>query len=101
MNFVETAGGGVIHNESPDEGEKVHLLQLWGGHLPRQNKMTEPRYQNMHAKDMPTRQEEGAIIRVYCGSSADVVSNSLNYVPVTFVEMIVEKRGFHYSRSSW
>ena len=45
----------------------------------------------MHAKDMPTRQEEGAVIRVYSGSSGDVVSNTLNYVPVTFVEMIVEK----------
>ena len=85
-----TAGRGVIHNESPDEGEKVHLLQLWVN-LPRKNKLTEPRYQNMHAKDMPTRQEEGAVIRVYSGSSGDVVSNTLNYVPVTFVEMIVEK----------
>ena len=55
-----TAGRGVIHNESPDEGEKVHLLQLWVN-LPRKNKMTEPRYQNMHAKDMPTRQKEGAV----------------------------------------
>ena len=53
--------------------------------------MTEPRYQNMHAKDMPVRQEEGAMIRVYSGSSGDVVSNTLNYVPVTFVEMVLEK----------
>ena len=85
-----TAGRGVIHNESPEEGDKVHLLQLWVN-LPRKHKMTEPRYQNMHAKDMPVRQEEGAMIRVYSGSSGDVVSNTLNYVPVTFVEMILEK----------
>ena len=85
-----TAGRGVIHNESPEEGDKVHLLQLWVN-LPRKHKMTEPRYQNMHAKDMPVRQEEGAMIRVYSGSSGDVVSNTLNYVPVTFVEMVLEK----------
>ncbi|MCL6573924.1 MAG: pirin family protein [Bacillus sp. (in: Bacteria)] len=84
-----TAGRGVVHNESPADGESVHLLQLWVN-LPRKDKMTEPRYQNMHAKDMPVRQEEGALIRVYSGSSGDVVSDTLNYVPVIFVEIIVE-----------
>jgi redox-sensitive bicupin YhaK (pirin superfamily) len=84
-----TAGRGVLHNESPADGERVHLLQLWVN-LPRKNKMTEPRYQNMHAKDMPVRQEDGALIRVYSGSSGDVVSNTLNYVPITFVEIVVD-----------
>ncbi|MEK4485984.1 pirin family protein [Psychrobacillus sp. FSL H8-0484] len=91
-----TAGRGVVHNESPDDGEMVHLLQLWVN-LPRKDKMTAPRYQNMHAKDMPVRQEEGALIRVYSGSSRDVVSNTLNYVPITFVEMVVES-GFSISQ---
>ena len=85
-----TAGRGVIHNESPLDGEKVHLLQLWVN-LPRKYKMVKPRYQNMHAKDMLVRQENGALIRVYSGSSADIVSNTLNYAPVTFVEMVLEK----------
>ena len=85
-----TAGSGVVHNESPADGERVHLLQLWVN-LPRKYKMVKPRYQNMHASDMPVRQENGALIRVYSGSSGDVVSNTLNYTPVTFVEMILEK----------
>ena len=84
-----TAGRGVVHNESPADGERVHTLQLWVN-LPRKDKMAEPRYQNMRAKDMPVRQEDGAIIRVYSGSSGDIVSNTLNYVPVTFVEMVLE-----------
>ena len=85
-----TAGSGVVHNESPADGEKVHLLQLWVN-LPRKYKMVKPRYQNMHAKDMPVRQEDGALIRVYSGSSGNVVSNTLNYAPVTFVEMVLEE----------
>jgi quercetin 2,3-dioxygenase len=85
-----TAGRGVLHNESPPDGEKVHLLQLWVN-LPRKYKMVKPRYQNMHAKDMPVREENGALIRVYSGSSGDMVSNTLNYAPVTFVEIILEK----------
>lgn len=84
-----TAGRGVVHNESPLDGETVHLLQLWVN-LPRKNKMTEPRYQNLHVKDAPVRQEGDAFVRVYSGSSGDVVSNVLNYVPVTFVEMVLE-----------
>ena len=76
-------------NHQPD-GEKVHLLQLWVN-LPRKYKMVKPRYQNMHAKDMPVREENGALIRVYSGSSGDIVSNTLNYAPVTFVEMVLER----------
>lgn len=85
-----TAGRGVVHNEVPAAGERVHLLQLWVN-LPRKNKMTEPRYQNILFEEAPVRHEDGAIIRVYSGSSGDVVSDTLNYVPVTFVEMVIDK----------
>ncbi|WP_106768876.1 pirin family protein [Paenibacillus faecalis] len=84
-----TAGRGVLHNETPADGESVHMLQLWVN-LPREHKMTEPRYQNMRAEDVPVRHENGALIRVYSGSSGDIVSNTLNYVPVTFVEMTID-----------
>src|SRR4029453_1565336 len=43
-----TAGGGVIHNEDPAEGEIVHSLQLWVN-LPAADKMTTPRYQNLRS----------------------------------------------------
>lgn len=84
-----TAGRGVVHNESPEDGESVHLLQLWVN-LPRKYKMVEPRYQNILKEDAPVRQVEGALIRVYSGSSGLVVSKTLNYVPVLFVEIIIE-----------
>jgi quercetin 2,3-dioxygenase len=84
-----TAGRGVVHNESPEEGESVHLLQLWVN-LPQKYKMVEPRYQNIHKEAAAVRYEEGALIRVYSGSSGSVVSNTLNYVPIIFVEMIIE-----------
>lgn len=59
-----TAGKGIIHTEDPVAGETVHSLQLWVN-LPSDKKMTEPRYQNMRAQDMPVRLEEGATIRVF------------------------------------
>lgn len=84
-----TAGRGVEHNEKPAPGETVHVLQLWVN-LPRKDKMTEPRYQNVRKREAPVRKEEGALIRVYSGASGETVANTLNYVPVTFVEMIVD-----------
>lgn len=84
-----TAGRGVIHIEDPAEGETVHSLQLWVN-LPREHKMAEPRYQNLLAMDMPVRQEDGASIRIFSGSSGGIQSATKNYVPVTMVEINVE-----------
>ena len=70
-----TAGKGVIHIEDPAEGETVHSLQLWVN-LPREHKMAEPRYQNLRAQDMPVREEEGALIRIFSGSSGGIQSTT-------------------------
>ena len=52
--------------------------------------MSEPRYQNMRAQDMPVRYEDGAKIRVFSGSSMGVSANTKNHVPVTMVEFNVD-----------
>lgn len=84
-----TAGRGVIHKEDPAAGETVHSLQLWVN-LPSGDKMMEPRYQNLRSADMPLRVEEGAMIRVFSGSSGGVTSSTKNVVPITMVELNVE-----------
>jgi redox-sensitive bicupin YhaK (pirin superfamily) len=84
-----TAGKGIIHTEDPAVGQTVHSLQLWVN-LPSDKKMTEPRYQNMLAKNMPVRYEDGATVRIFSGSSKGVSSETKNHVPVTMIEMIVE-----------
>lgn len=84
-----TAGSGVIHKEDPIAGERVHSLQLWVN-LPREYKMTEPRYQNLRAKDMPVYEEAGSVIRIFSGSSHGVFAPTQNYVPVTMVELNLE-----------
>jgi hypothetical protein len=84
-----TAGRGLIHNEIPAEDVTVHSLQLWIN-LPAAHKMTAPRYQDLLGATAPTRREPGAEIRVFSGSSGDIVSPTLNYVPVTLVEFRLE-----------
>jgi len=81
-----TAGRGLIHNEVPSEGGTVHSLQLWVN-LPAADKMTEPRYQDLVAGEMPVRREPGAEVIVFSGSSSGVVAPTRNFVPVTMVEL--------------
>jgi quercetin 2,3-dioxygenase len=84
-----TAGRGVVHKEDPDAGETVHSLQLWIN-LPKEDKLTAPRYQNLRQSDMPVRREEGTVVTVFSGSSGDVQASTLNHVPVTMVELNME-----------
>jgi redox-sensitive bicupin YhaK (pirin superfamily) len=64
-----TAGRGIIHQEmphgAPDGG--MHGFQLWAN-LPAQQKMTTPRYQEVHSPDIPeVIDDDGTIVRVVCG----------------------------------
>lgn len=84
-----TAGRGIIHSEDPLPGETVHSLQLWVN-LPRASKMAEPRYQDMKAADAAVRREPGVMVRVFSGTSGDVRAATLNHVPVTYLEIVME-----------
>ena len=84
-----TAGRGIMHLEAPPENVAVHTLQLWVN-LPKANKLTAPRYQDISSSNIPLRKEEGVTYRVFSGNSGDVVSTTKNYVPVTYVEIIID-----------
>ncbi len=65
-----TAGSGIIHQEMPkgDHDGRMHGFQLWAN-LPAALKMTEPRYQEVKAPDIPVvREDDGTRVRVVCGS---------------------------------
>ncbi len=84
-----TAGKGLLHLEEASENGFAHLLQLWVN-LPADKKMVEPRYQDILQSDTPVRKEEGAEIRVISGLSGNVKSGTLNYAPVTMVEIMLQ-----------
>ena len=65
-----TAGRGIIHQEMPrgDAEGRMHGFQLWAN-LPSALKMTAPRYQDVHAADIPdVVDNDGTRARVICGS---------------------------------
>jgi redox-sensitive bicupin YhaK (pirin superfamily) len=64
-----TAGSGILHQEMPqgDEHGRMHGFQLWAN-LPRALKMTDPRYQDILAKDIPeVIDDDGTRVRVVVG----------------------------------
>jgi redox-sensitive bicupin YhaK (pirin superfamily) len=64
-----TAGSGIIHQEMPkgDSIGRMHGFQLWGN-LPSSLKMTDPRYQEVKATEIPEITEnDGTHVRVVCG----------------------------------
>ena len=65
-----TAGRGIIHQEMPkgDADGHMHGFQLWAN-LPAALKMTAPRYQDVHAKDIPEiTDDDETHVRVVCGT---------------------------------
>src|SRR5688572_23283077 len=64
-----TAGSGIIHQEMPkgDAAGRMHGFQLWAN-LPASLKMTNPRYQEVHAADIPVVvDDDGTKVQVVCG----------------------------------
>jgi len=64
-----TAGSGILHQEMPqgDDQGRMHGFQLWAN-LPREHKMTPPRYQDISSRDIPeVTDDDGTIVRVVVG----------------------------------
>jgi redox-sensitive bicupin YhaK (pirin superfamily) len=64
-----TAGSGIMHQEMPkgDAKGRMHGFQLWAN-LPRDLKMTAPRYQDIKAADIPEIvDDDGTRVRVITG----------------------------------
>ena len=64
-----TAGRGIMHQEMPrgDAKGRIHGFQLWAN-LPRDLKMTAPRYQDIKAADVPeVIDDDGTKLRVVTG----------------------------------
>ena len=64
-----TAGSGILHQEMPkgDALGRMHGFQLWAN-LPAAHKMTDPRYQDIPASQIPeVTEDDGSHARIICG----------------------------------
>ncbi len=67
-----TAGSGIVHSEMPEQQDGLMQgFQLWVN-LPRKDKMTNPRYQDIAPERIPLHDAAGVRVRVIAGRLGDV-----------------------------
>jgi quercetin 2,3-dioxygenase len=91
-----TAGSGILHIETPPEwlvtsGGLFHGIQLWVN-LPREAKLTDPRYQDIRsgAVTLLGGQEAGSLVRVIAGSVAGHDGPGRTHTDMTLVHASIE-----------
>ncbi|KQJ90728.1 hypothetical protein BRADI_4g33540v3 [Brachypodium distachyon] len=84
-----TAGRGIVHSEMPAAPGTSRGLQLWVN-LSSQNKMIEPRYQEMQSKDIAsTTSSDGVTVRVVAGHSMGARSPVCTRTPTMYLDFTV------------
>jgi redox-sensitive bicupin YhaK (pirin superfamily) len=90
-----TAGAGILHIEQPTEelvskGGVLHGVQLWVN-LPKAQKMTPPRYQDIgaDAATLVTTHDGGALLRIIAGDLAGHAGPGRTFTPITYVHATV------------
>ncbi len=85
-----TAGKGIIHSEMIDSDEACIGLQLWVN-LPKQHKMTEPRYQELRHEQVPHKIENGVYVKVIAGESMGIKSPIFTLTPTLYLDFKLDK----------
>src|SRR5262249_27264669 len=90
-----TAGGGILHIETPPEelvisGGLFHGIQLWVN-LPAKDKLVAPRYQNLDADrvTLVASPDGGALVRLIAGALGDFRGPGDTYTPITVAHATV------------
>ena len=91
-----TAGSGLVHSELPGEtlvreGGTLHGFQLWVN-LPKQDKMTSPRYQDMPAASIPVARNKEATVtaKVVAGESLGTKGVIETRTPILYLHLTLE-----------
>ncbi len=85
---IMTAGRGIIHNENPDRGEEVRVLQLWVNLSP-ENKKVDGQYEDLKHADVPVLEFDGGKFEVYAGEVNGVVSPMQLFTPFLYTAVTV------------
>ncbi|MGF7235037.1 MAG: pirin family protein [Frankia sp.] len=90
-----TAGRGILHIETPpaslvESGGLFHGLQLWVN-LPRKDKMTAPRYQNLEASGVTlvASDDGGALVRIIAGDIGGHAGPGSTHTPIALAHATV------------
>ncbi len=91
-----TTGKGVLHTEIAHEKKGVHTLQLWLN-LPASKKMSEPKYQDLRAKDAPVvpagEHCKDTTARVFAGTQHGITGKAELLHPAGVVDIHMKQGG--------
>lgn len=92
-----TAGKGILHKEFHEKeyakkDRVLHMIQLWVN-LPKEHKMTEPKYQAIKARDMGKFQsfDEQLEVIVYAGEALEVKGPASTFSPMNIYKVKLQK----------
>ena len=102
-----TAGRGIVHCEMPHGTKEGHGLQLWVN-LKKTDKMVEPKYQELLAKDIPTATKDGVKVKVIAGEAFGIKVIQFNkilymlvilfyymcnYIAIICISIFIDRKG--------
>lgn len=87
-----TAAGAAVHEEKPEEGARIHALQIFVN-LPARLKKELPRSLHVEAKDVPVLTGEKFRVRVVLGRSGEVVGAEGTPEEMTMLDGFVQTDG--------
>lgn len=81
-----TSGSGIIHSEGPSaefakEGGDMEIIQLWVN-LPRDNKMTLPKYQDIKSETIPVIKQNGFELKLVAGEYKNAKGPASTFSPI-------------------
>jgi len=84
-----TSGSGIIHSEGPSEafareGGAMEIIQLWVN-LPREHKMTAPKYQDIKKNTIPVVKENGFLLKLVAGNYNGKQGPASTFTPITAI----------------
>jgi redox-sensitive bicupin YhaK (pirin superfamily) len=89
-----TAGSGVVHSEMPEKefariGGRLHGFQLWIN-LPRQDKFSKPRYQEIPSSKIPLMTNGDVTARIIAGDALGASAIIETRIPIIYVHFTLQ-----------
>jgi len=94
-----TAGSGLVHSEMPGRdlvrtGGRLEGFQIWIN-LPRRDKMTPPRYQELKAAEIPQAERDGVRVKVIAGESLGTKGAIESQSPMLYLHLTLAPGARH------
>jgi redox-sensitive bicupin YhaK (pirin superfamily) len=85
-----TAGSGILHQEMPQEAERLLGLQLWLN-LPAAEKMTNPKYFDIEPHDVGLVEQNGGFVKVISGEYEGVRGVTPHHIQATLLDVKLDE----------